>query len=59
MDRSSCRSIRPTYDANKHARRIHWALDAALRHPPGGEREALYLEHYVRDFGGRLPYWAK
>lgn len=46
-------------DANKHARRIHWAMDAALTHPPGRDREALYLDRYAAEFGGGLPYWAK
>jgi hypothetical protein len=46
-------------DANKHSRRTHWAVDAAIRHPAGRERRQLYLEHYQREFSGSLPYWAK
>ena len=46
-------------DANKHARRLHWAMDAALTHPPGGDREALYLDRYAMEFDGGTPYWAR
>jgi hypothetical protein len=46
-------------DANKHARRLHWAMDAALSHPPGQDREARYLDSYASEFGGAIPYWAK
>ena len=37
-------------DANKHARRLHWAMDAALTHAPGRDREALYLDRYAMEF---------
>ena len=46
-------------DANKHARRLHWAMDAALLHPPGREREAVYLDRYAMEFDGGAPYWAR
>ena len=46
-------------DANKHARRLHWAMDAALSHPPGRDREALYLDRFAAEFNGGVPYWAK
>jgi hypothetical protein len=46
-------------DANKQARRFHWAFLAALSYPPGKDRKAAYLDDYQRDSGGRLPYWAK
>ncbi len=54
------RNIRNRFwkDANKHARRTHWAFDAALAHPPGADRTSLYLTHYEREFND-LPYWAK
>jgi hypothetical protein len=45
-------------DSNRHARRIHWAFDAALRAPAGKDRQQLYLEHYQREFGAAIPYWA-
>lgn len=46
-------------DSLKHARRTHWALDAALSHPPGEGRAAAYLDHYAREFGASRPYWAR
>lgn len=46
-------------DANKHARRLHWAMDAALTHPPGRDREARYLDRYAVEFDGGTPYWAR
>ncbi|MEM7248494.1 MAG: hypothetical protein AAF533_24390 [Acidobacteriota bacterium] len=45
-------------DVDKHARRMHWAMVAALVHPAGTDRQALYVEHYQRDFGG-VPWWAE
>lgn len=45
-------------DANKHARRLHWAMDAALTHPPGRDRKDVYLDRYAADFNGGVPYWA-
>ncbi len=45
-------------DANKHARRLHWAMDAALTHPPGRDCKALYLDRYATEFNGGVPYWA-
>ena len=46
-------------DASKHARRLHWALDAAIRYPPGEDRAQAYLDDYQREFGGSIPYWAQ
>lgn len=45
-------------DANRHARRLHWAMDAALRFPPGGDRNGHYVENYQREFMGKIPWWA-
>ena len=45
-------------DSMRHARRVHWAFDAAVRHPPGQERKATYIEHFQREFNGELPWWA-
>jgi hypothetical protein len=46
-------------DSNRHAKRLHWAIDAALAWPPGAERKKAYVESYQREFGGKLPYWAQ
>lgn len=44
-------------DASRHAQRIHWAFDAAIRFPPGTDRSSLYVEHHQREFNGKAPYW--
>lgn len=46
-------------DSNRHARRLQWALDAAITDPPGSERERAYIAHYQREFRGKVPYWAR
>jgi hypothetical protein len=45
-------------DCNRHARRLHWAIDAAASEPPGREREGAYVAHYQREFRGKAPSWA-
>ncbi len=45
-------------DSNRHARRIHWAIDAAVTQPPGRERQHVYIGHFQREFGGKVPVWA-
>ena len=45
-------------DCNRHARRLHWALDAAASQPPGEERRGAYVAHYQREFHGKAPPWA-
>ena len=45
-------------DADRHAHRIHWALDAVLTEPPGAGRRAMYIANYQRWFQ-TVPYWAR
>jgi hypothetical protein len=45
-------------DSNRHARRLHWAIDAAIRNPPGRDRKAAYAASYQREFRGKVPWWA-
>jgi hypothetical protein len=45
-------------DSTRHAKRTHWAIDAAISSPPGDERKATYLASYQREFR-ELPFWAE
>lgn len=45
-------------DCNRHARRLHWAMEAACSQPPGDERRRAYVGHFQREFGGKVPFWA-
>jgi hypothetical protein len=46
-------------DCNRHARRLHWAIDAAVANPPGEQRRSAYVASYQREFRGKSPVWAE
>jgi hypothetical protein len=46
-------------DSNRHARRLHWAIDAACAQPPGTERVSVYVAHHQREFRGKSPSWSR
>lgn len=45
-------------DCNRHARRLHWAIDAVLSESAPAERRGVYIGHFQREFHGEVPYWA-